>query len=64
MPLWLVVLLVLWTPVVCWLSVLLGAYVMYARQTQSNPVTGIRTSFEELFARETREKEAAGFYDG
>ena len=64
MPLWLVVLLIIWVPLACWLSVLLGAFLMYSKQTKSNPMTGIRASLDEMFARSgAGDKEDRSFYD-
>jgi hypothetical protein len=63
MPLWLVVVFLFWIPLVCWVSVLLGAYVMWAKERGANPLTDVKSFVMPGGVVIRQEKDEEGFYE-
>lgn len=67
MPAWFVVFAMLFTPIVCLGSVVIGAYIMYCREQKANPMRSGIADFiyfprEEEEISKRSEEEARGFY--
>lgn len=69
LPAWFVVFAMLFTPLVCLASVVMGAYIMYCREQKTNPLRSGLTDFiyfprieEEPGERQRGDEEVKGFY--
>lgn len=64
MPLWFAVFIAVWSLVSVLASVIVGAFIMYCRQTEANPVAQLVSYFpREGEGQRKREEEAKGFYE-
>ena len=64
MPLWFCVLFLLFVPVICWISVVLGAYLMWCREKGANPLTDVKSFVLPGGVTIRREEEQEGGFYG
>lgn len=64
MPSWMVVFVLIWSTLIFFGAVLMGAYVGYCKEQKLNPVSHLNLGFlEEARERRRQDDEVKGFYE-